>query len=181
MMQGENQPTIQFNLTPLKQRHQDLFCALYSDARVMAFIGAPMSRAAVADYFQRLLKKTAQADSGIVYRVIEVTADQDVPQDVGFVRLAKDNIEAKKKATRIGTMLLTDFQGLGLAYQAQKIIMAEQSDPGQIFTAYCHRDNYCAHRLYQRLGFHNVRELIYHQHPVIQWQREIICRKSKAV
>ena len=178
MMQGENQPTIQFNLTPLKQRHQDLFCALYSDARVMAFIGAPMSRAAVADYFQRLLKKTAQADSGIVYRVIEVISEETDNQSAGIVRLKKNK---NSPEIIIGVMLLTDFQGLGLAYQAQKIIMAEQSDPGQIFTAYCHRDNQPAHRLYQRLGFHNVRELIYHQHPVIQWQREIICRKSKAV
>ncbi|GAA4809262.1 hypothetical protein GCM10011365_17590 [Marinicella pacifica] len=180
MMQGDYQPTIQFNLTPLKQNHQDLFCALYSDAQVMAFIGAPMSCDAVADYFQRLLGKITQADSGVLYRVIVADTDCGKSQYAGIVRLTKhqDNRE-----TIIGVMLLPQFQGLGLAYLAQKQLMTEiQSNASnQLLTAYCHINNERAHRLYQRLGFRQIRELIYHQQPAIQWQREITCKKSKAV
>ncbi len=179
-MQGDNQPTIQFNLTPLKQNHQDLFCALYTDAQVMAFIGAPMSCDAVIDYFHRLSDKLMQTDSGVLYRVIEVDTDSGKSQCAGIVRLKKhqDNREMI-----IGVMLLPQFQGLGLAYRAQKQVMTEiQSNASnKLITAYCHINNKRAHRLYQRLGFRQIRERVYHQQPAIQWQREITCRKSRAV
>jgi len=180
MMQGDNQQSIQFNLTPLKQNHQDLFCALYGDAQVMEFIGARMSRDAVVAYFKRLLSKLSQADSNVLYRVIEVIAEHDGHQMAGIVRLKKDH---KNHELIIGVMLLPTFQGCGLAYQAQKQLMTaiELNDPGQVFTAYCHINNKRAHRLYQRLGFRQIRELIYNQQPAIQWQRDMKCRKSKAV
>lgn len=140
----------------------------------MRFIGEPLSRERVMAFFKSVLERAALANPDSIYRVIEVMSGSE-KKLAGFVRLTKDKIDPEKQAARIGTMLLVEFQRWGLAYQAQKLLLtkAQQRDYCQSFTAYCHINNQRAHRLYQRLGFHKGRQLLYNQQPTIQWQRGI--------
>lgn len=138
----------------------------------MRFIGASLSDDKAQRNFQKVLHLSQQTNPGSIYRVIEVTSDQNRLQQAGIVRLKKDR---KNHAMIIGVMLLPQFQGLGLAYHAQQQLMTEAQNTNycQSFTAYCHINNERAHRLYQRLDFHKVRQLIYNTQPSIQWQRGI--------
>ncbi len=148
---------IDFQLVKVAALHQGLFCSLYSEARAN---------------FQRVLRLSQKANPSTIYRVITVTSKNNAVQFAGFVRLTMDKFNQSEKVARIGTMLLAEFEGQGLAYQAQKLLMSEahQMDYCQFFTTYCAINNERAHRLYQRLGFHKVQQLLYNQQPSIQWQ-----------
>lgn len=138
----------------------------------MRYIGAPLDDKRALKNFQTVLRLTKKPGARSLYRVIELMPDMSVVQQAGIVRLKKGR---ENRETIIGVMLLPPFQGLGFAYQAQKQLMTEAQDNNycQSFTAYCHINNQRAHRLYQRLDFHKVRQLIYNTQPSIQWQRGI--------
>lgn len=166
---------IDFRLVTVSEQHRDLFCSLYGDRQTMQYIGTPLNDEQSQKNFQTVLRVSQQVGSHSFYRVIEVTSDLGQVASAGFVRLTRDKISDIEQAARIGSMLLPEYEGRGLAYRAQKKLMSEMHHVAycRSFTAYCHLDNHRAHRLYRRLAFYQVRQLIYNQQPSIQWQRGI--------
>jgi len=136
----------------------------------MQYIGQPLSDEKALKNFQTVLQLSQQSKPRSLYRVIEVTSDQGSEELAGFVRLKR---MASGNTALIGVMLRAKFEGQGLAFQAQQSVMEEVWDKGfcRSFTAYCHINNERANRLYQRLGFNHVQQLIYNHQPSIQWQR----------
>lgn len=156
-------------LVAVTEQHRDLFCDLYSNQRTMHYIGAPLSDEKALKNFQVVLRLSQQSAPRSLYRVIEMISDSGQMATAGFVRIKK---VTSGDAAIIGVMLQAEYQGKGVAYQAHKQFMAEANHMGycQAFKAYCHLDNQRAHRLYQRLGFHKIRQLIYHEKPAIEWR-----------
>ena len=144
----------------------------------MRYIGAPLSDEKALRNFHHVLRLSQQTEPRSLYRVIEVTSENGSVQCAGFVRLKK--VE-QSQAALIGVMLQAEFEGQGLAYLAQKRLMSEAIQIGfcEVFTAYCAVNNERAHRLYQRLGFHKVRQLLYNDQQSIQWQRGINDNKTR--
>lgn len=135
----------------------------------MRYIGASLSGDKALRNFQTVLRLSQQTKPRSLYRVIEVTLKQGNLDYAGFVRIKK--IEHSNSAL-IGVMLQSEFEGQGLAYQSQKMLISEASEINhcKTFIAYCAIDNERAHRLYRRLGFQKVRQLLYNHQQSIQWQ-----------
>lgn len=105
--------TPNLHLRPLIDADRALYCRLYTDEKVMAHVGSPLSSDAAQRAFARVLRQIAAVPARSRYWIVHVRATGDA---VGLMALVPDVDDAD--SAEVGVLLLPEAQGRGYATEA---------------------------------------------------------------
>lgn len=111
--------TPRLHLRPIREGDASLYCRLYTDPEVMRHVAAPLSAEAAQRAFAAVLRKARQAAPPLR---VWVLVERELRTEVGILAMIRDADAAD--SMELGTMLIAEGQGRGLAAEAQAALLA---------------------------------------------------------
>ncbi len=136
------------SMRSLSKDDEAFYCSLYTDAQVMRFVGAPLSRDAASEGFRASLERMSQPP---FERRVVVLLDRTTQQPIGIssVRMLKNG------RAEVGTLLKPGMHDKGFALECSTALISQAfTRPAiQELVAYSVAGNTAVERLLQELGF----------------------------
>jgi RimJ/RimL family protein N-acetyltransferase len=153
MNKHEQAPTIQsdrLTMRSLASEDEDFYCSLYTDAEVMRFAGAALSREVAAEGFRKSIGRMGQ--SSFERRVV-LLIDRTTQEPIGIssVRL----LRGKPGRAEVGTLLKPGKHDKGFAQECSTALISQAFTRSQIheLVAYSVPGNAAVESLLVGLGF----------------------------
>jgi ribosomal-protein-alanine N-acetyltransferase len=146
-------PTIEserLSMRSLSSADEALYCELYTNAEVMRFVGAPLTRQSASEGFKKSLELMNKPE---FERRVVVLMDRASQQPIGISSIRM--VDAKKGRAEVGTLLKPGAHEKGFAQECSTALITQAFTRPQVkeLVAYSVKDNAAIERLLEDLGF----------------------------
>lgn len=154
------------------EHDRTLFIKLFSDIKIMKYIGQPMQESEINAHFDGLLKKLDMNKFWL--DVIDLVFHNNKVNSVGILQMIKENDEG-----RTGIMILREYHGKNIAIRAKKLFLEKITKSNICFKviAYCNANNVGVNKLYDRLDFNLVTSKGSDNVQVNKWEKQLMIDK----
>lgn len=138
------------SMRSLTDADEAFYCSLYTDAEVMRFVSAPLSREAAAEAFRTSLERMGRPP---FERRVVVLLDRTSQQPIGISSLRM--LRGKGRRAEVGTLLKPTMHDKGFAMECSKALISQAFSRPQIdeLLAYSVAGNVAVEALLKELGF----------------------------
>lgn len=138
------------SMRSLSSADEALYCSLYTDADVMRYVGAPLSREAAVEGFRKSIERMGQ--SSFERRVV-VLLDRGTQQPIGISSVRM--LRGKGGRAEVGTLLKPAMHDKGFALECSKALISQAFTRPQVreLVAYSVAGNAAVEALLKSLGF----------------------------
>jgi len=153
MKNTETGPTIEserLSMRSLSSADEALYCELYTNAEVMRFVGAPLTKQGAVDGFKKSLELMGKPT---FERRVVVLVDRTSKQPIGISSLRM--LDGKKGRAEVGTLLKPGAHEKGFAQECSTALITQAFTRPHVkeLVAYSIKDNATIERLLKELGF----------------------------
>lgn len=138
------------SMRSLSSADEALYCSLYTDADVMRYVGAPLSRESAVDGFRKSLESMGR--SSFERRVV-VLLDRGTQQPIGISSVRM--LRGESGRAEVGTLLKPAMHEKGFAIECSKALISQAFTRPQVreLVAYSVAGNTAVEALLKGLGF----------------------------